>query len=62
MTVSISAKIQDGCRKSEESKIFRGATGVVPSTLFCPKFVRNRSISYGYRDKLHFHFKMAAEI
>ena len=33
MTFSISAKIQDGCQKSEKSKFFRGARGVVLGTL-----------------------------
>ena len=32
MTFSISAKIQDGSRKLEKSKFFRGASGVVLST------------------------------
>ena len=65
MTFSISAKIQDGGQKSEESKIFRSPTGVVTSTLGDPKFSRNRSISYSFRDKQHFpfppKFKMADE-
>ena len=56
MTFSISAKIQDGGRKSEESKIFRGAR-VVPRTLWVqnlPKITLSLTV---FKINNIFHFR-----